>query len=62
MIPIIRCGGLIQKLSTENVDAASGVGDGAVCVVTSSNPSCPLAAALMTSTVADVTCPSVGLW
>jgi len=53
---------LKQQDSTENWDASVGFGDGAVCTVTSSNPSCPLAAAAMTSTVAIMLSPSTGLW
>ena len=37
-------------------------GDAAVCTVTSSNPSSPLAATLVTSIVAITLSPSLGLW
>jgi len=37
-------------------------GDGVVSIVMSSNPTSPLAAARLTSTVAVTLCPSLGLW
>jgi len=49
------------QLDTENGVSSEGFGDGAVATVTSSNPSSPLAAELVTSTVAVSVYPSVGL-